>query len=225
MSVGKYYEASLLVAGFTNASGLSDLRRIICKFYYLGVVTGSSILNDKEEQLFETLLKEKNLFIGYRFSLLYRATRDGFTANDFHGRVDDKGPTITFIQTKRGNVFAGFTTIPWTSMIHFLEDNSAFLMTLRSSNEFMKLHSKRPKLFQVMDKKSSFAVYHHPNHLCSFGMDVILRCDASAKMHCCMGSNAYPKAMAHYLNDGAYNFIPVQIETFACDLSQKLNAY
>eukprot|EP01083_Nonionella_stella_P238452 835587_1 len=103
MSESKFKTTLLLIAGFNRIvqQMSADINRIIFKLYYLGVIIDSSILNENEEQLFETLLQEKNIYIGHRFNLLYRATRDGFTANDFHRRVDNKGATITLIKTKK----------------------------------------------------------------------------------------------------------------------------
>jgi hypothetical protein len=50
-------------------------------------------------------------FRGKRFSLLWRGSRNGFDAADFHGRCDGRAPTLTLIQDKKGNIFGGFTPI------------------------------------------------------------------------------------------------------------------
>ena len=47
--------------------------------------------------------------------LLYRASRDGFAASDFHSRCDNKGPTITIIKSKGERIFGGVTSLPWDS--------------------------------------------------------------------------------------------------------------
>ena len=46
--------------------------------------------------------------------LLYRATRDGFEAANFHANCDDKGPTVTIVKSGN-NIFGGFTEMPWQS--------------------------------------------------------------------------------------------------------------
>ena len=46
--------------------------------------------------------------------LLFRASRDGFTASAFHSKCDNKGPTITVVKSS-SNIFGGFTEMPWTS--------------------------------------------------------------------------------------------------------------
>ena len=49
-----------------------------------------------------------NLFFG----LVYRASRDGWTAADFHSRCDYKGPTVTVI-TSGKSIFGGYTEQQW----------------------------------------------------------------------------------------------------------------
>ena len=43
-------------------------------------------------------------------NLLYRATRDGFTASAFHEKCDGKENTITIIKTNGNYVFGGHTS-------------------------------------------------------------------------------------------------------------------
>ena len=46
--------------------------------------------------------------------LLYRATRDGWSASDFHTRCDGRGPTITLVRCDHsGSTFGGFCSLPW----------------------------------------------------------------------------------------------------------------
>ena len=46
--------------------------------------------------------------------LLFRASRDGFAAEAFHAKCDNKGPTVTI--AKSGEyIFGGFTEASWTS--------------------------------------------------------------------------------------------------------------
>jgi hypothetical protein len=54
-------------------------------------------------------------FRGKSFKLLWRGSRDGFGAGDFHGRCDGHAPTLTLIQDTRGNIFGGFTPVDWES--------------------------------------------------------------------------------------------------------------
>jgi hypothetical protein len=44
-------------------------------------------------------------FGGKRFTLLWRGSRDGFGPSDFHGRCNDRAPTLTLIQDTERNIF------------------------------------------------------------------------------------------------------------------------
>jgi hypothetical protein len=55
-------------------------------------------------------------FRGKRFSLLWRGSRDGFGAGDFHNRCDGHANTLTVILDTDGNIFGGFTPVEWESL-------------------------------------------------------------------------------------------------------------
>ncbi len=66
-----------------------------------------------------------------KWELIYKATRDGFRAEDFHRCCDNKGPTITVIQSKNDNyLFGGYAEISWTGDGYLKKDPAAFLFTL-----------------------------------------------------------------------------------------------
>ena len=46
--------------------------------------------------------------------LLMRASRDGFQAQTFHSKCDNKGPTVTIVKSGN-NIFGGFTETSWSS--------------------------------------------------------------------------------------------------------------
>ena len=55
-------------------------------------------------------------------TLLYKATRDGFGAYDFHSRCDHKGATLTIYESNYGYVFGGYASISWTSEDSYRKD-------------------------------------------------------------------------------------------------------
>jgi len=64
------------------------------------------------------------------WQLLYKATRDGFSASIFHQLCDDKGATISVIKSSEGWLFGGFTTQSWSGNGVNKADPQAFLFTL-----------------------------------------------------------------------------------------------
>ena len=79
--------------------------KIICNYEDI------QFLNDAIFDTLEKKNKKKNII----WKLLYRATIDGSTPSDFHKKVDNKGPTLSIIKTKKGFIFGAFTNISYTS--------------------------------------------------------------------------------------------------------------
>ena len=64
------------------------------------------------------------------FELLYRATEHGFGANHFHERCNNRGATVTIVRDSVGNLFGGYTSVPWRSCNSYSNDPNAFLFSL-----------------------------------------------------------------------------------------------
>ncbi|KAK8790889.1 hypothetical protein WA158_005520 [Blastocystis sp. Blastoise] len=80
-----------------------------------------------------------------QWRLLYRASRDGYKASDFHSRCDSRGETIVVICSedleKKECLFGGYNNTSWDSTNTFLYDNESFLFTL------INPHHTRPTRF------------------------------------------------------------------------------
>ncbi|CAF1057647.1 unnamed protein product [Adineta steineri] len=69
-----------------------------------------------------------------KWELIYKGTKDGFRGEDFHRCSDDKGPTMTIIQTKNNNyLFGGYVKISWGCDNKYKRDSTAFLFTLANA--------------------------------------------------------------------------------------------
>ena len=72
--------------------------------------------NDDLNENFFLFNKLKEIYPYNRYLkliLIYRATRDGDLAKDFHLQCDFIGPNITLVKTKKGYIFGGFTVKSW----------------------------------------------------------------------------------------------------------------
>jgi hypothetical protein len=85
----------------------------------------SLILNEEERLFLSQMVKVSD------GNLLYRASRDGFTASAFHSRCDGIADTVTIIKTNSNYVFGGYTAAKWASSTSLISDSSAFLFSLR----------------------------------------------------------------------------------------------
>ena len=61
---------------------------------------------------------------------MYRASRDGFSAEDFHSKCNETENTLTVIKSVSGNVFGGYTDRAWNSNDGYLRDPNAFIFSL-----------------------------------------------------------------------------------------------
>ncbi|CAF1615415.1 unnamed protein product, partial [Didymodactylos carnosus] len=115
---------------------------------------GGTLLNDIHQLELNKFYAKKH----QAWRLIYKATRHGFSASDFHSHCDGKGPTMTIIQSKEGDyLFGGYTAVPWSSKAAFKEDTTAFLFTLTNP------HCQPATQFHIDDKQTHRAVTHHSN--------------------------------------------------------------
>jgi hypothetical protein len=93
------------------------------------------------------------------FKLLWRGSRDGFTAQEFHLRCDGRANTLTLISDTDGNVFGGFMPVKWESGNKCKGDDSlrSFLFTLRNP------HGVPPRKFPLRPEKKEYAIYGIPD--------------------------------------------------------------
>ena len=123
----------------------------------------SKILID--DSLKEKLVQLCNYKKSVQFSLLFRASRDGFGAADFHAKCDNIANTITIIGTHTGYIFGGFTHIAWNSVekpknSEFAYDQEAFIFSLVN-------HIDKPLFSRVTNPAK--AIYRNPSYGPTFG--------------------------------------------------------
>ena len=78
----------------------------------------SVILSSDQRETMVTWLKDCPAITNDGNKLLYRASRDGWAASNFHSGCDNKGPTVIVI--KSGNyIFGGYTEENWEGRSYF----------------------------------------------------------------------------------------------------------
>ena len=60
---------------------------------------------------YQKQLLEWSVLCNKKMVLLYKATRDGFSAQDFRNKCDNQGETWTIVEDVKGNVFGGYTSV------------------------------------------------------------------------------------------------------------------
>jgi hypothetical protein len=97
------------------------------------------------------------------FSLLYRQTRDGLTNEAFHSKCDEKGCTLSVIETTCGKVFGGYSNTAWSSSGGWTKANKAFLFALPGGGILSSCKMK------LMDANHPHAIYCGSEYGPTFG--------------------------------------------------------
>lgn len=80
---------------------------------------GSLILSLGHRQILTNWLQAKLASVTFTYTLIYRASRNGWNAVNFHSACDRKGPTITVVKSGN-NIFGGYTEQSWErKLIHY----------------------------------------------------------------------------------------------------------
>ena len=65
-----------------------------------------------------------------KYKLLFRASKDGFQAKDFHSKCDGKSNTVTLVETTTGRRFGGFTDVNWDQSNNYKTGSNGFIFSL-----------------------------------------------------------------------------------------------
>ena len=73
-----------------------------------------------------------NLPLNSNWKLLYRSSRDGILANNFHAKCDNMSGTLVLMKTKNLNIFGGYTAADWSGT-KYKYDSTAYMFSLVNS--------------------------------------------------------------------------------------------
>jgi len=101
----------------------------------------SIIIKPRHFAIFSSWIEKKNdsyykgRNIPYGFNLLYRASRDGYTAAAFHSKCDDKGATIVIAKVKNsGQIIGGYNPLQWDSSNSNKSTKDSFIFSFTDKN-------------------------------------------------------------------------------------------
>jgi hypothetical protein len=134
-----------------------------------------------------------------RFKLLWRGSRDGFRATEFHRRCDGHANTLTLMLDTTGNIFGGFTPVKWESpsKVTLKSDGSlqSFIFTLKNP------HSLPARKFALKPECKGKAIRCDSSRGPEYGvgcLSVLDNCNINTKSYSsCLGDE--------YINDTGLN--------------------
>jgi len=109
---------------------------------------GKINLTKSERDYVNTLLKPVYKKTG---KVLYVASEDGEAGSRFHGLCDNQGPTVVIAETTTGEVFGGYTDVPWGNTGVWKSSSTSFLFRLRPTEK---------QQYKILSNQNNRAVYH-----------------------------------------------------------------
>lgn len=91
-----------------------------------------------------------------KFTLLFRASKDGFSASNFHSKCDGKNNTVTLVETLNGKRFGGFTNNAWDQRGDYISGSNGFIFSFDDKSIYY-------------NKNSSCEIYCQSNYGPTFG--------------------------------------------------------
>ena len=118
--------------------------------------------NDFIENLDSVIIKDKIQYKKYlknwispknriKAELLYRLTKDGNLATEFHKKCDNKGPTLILFDLIDGNKIGFYTPLYWESELQWKNDMDSFIFNLNKNQK----HKKIRDLFSIYCNSTS----------------------------------------------------------------------
>jgi hypothetical protein len=187
----------LILNEFTNDLALSSI---------LSMVQSNELI-----RLCEFSFKDK-------FSLLYKASRDGFGTKDFHSKCDGHENTLTILKaTESSFIFGAFTSVAWDSSGEFKSDPNAFIFSLTNKDN-------RPCKLKIDPNKNTTAIFCLSSLGPSFGIGPDIRISNDANSNTFSYSNldqtylhpeyAHESDEAQSFLAGSHNFRLSEIEIY-----------
>ena len=144
-----------------------------------------------------------------KYTLLFRASKEGYRASNFHSKCDGKSNTVTLVETMTGRRFGGFTDIQWEqSSGSHKSGSNGFLFSL-DNNEI------------YYNKNNQYNIYCNSSYGPCFGAASDLCISDSCNSNNCSdgsGSNYYETNGKQYALAGSHNFLVRDYEVFQLEL-------
>ena len=87
----------------------------------------------QEQTLLREWIEKKN----FKVQLLFRGTRDGFTSNLFHKKLNGSGATLHLIKSEHNRVFGGYRTVSYPDNERYNKDSTAFLFSITDKRKLI----------------------------------------------------------------------------------------
>jgi len=201
----KNYEIRICTIYNNIISNYSDIKKIKTNKF-------DSILLIETNKADECLNKIYEWTGGKDMELLYRGTRDGMSAQAFHNKCNNKGPTISLFKNEKGYIFGGYASIDWTSSNGGKSAPDSFIFTLTN------MYNISPTKFPNSNTSQSIYDYSKYGPCFGSGCDIAIEFNIESQNY-----THFPKSYSDVLGKGYsifkgdndnYSFNLKEIEVF-----------
>ena len=105
-------------------------------------IIDTRIIKYNELNLIETGVKNKLNKKIKKYTLLFRASKDGFKAGNFHSKCDGKNYTVTLVEATNGKRFGGFTDAAWDQSSSYKTGSNGFIFSLDDKSIYYNKNSE-----------------------------------------------------------------------------------
>ena len=165
------------------------------------------IIKYNELNLIETGVKNKLNKKIKKYTLLFRASKDGFKAGNFHSKCDGKNNTVTLVETTNGKRFGGFTDAAWDQSSSYKTGSNSFIFSLDDKSIYYNKNSHN--IYCKSDYGPTFGG-GHDFYLCD-------NCNSSNSSSDSSGYS-YETNGKKYAMAGEYNFFVKDYEVYLLEL-------
>ena len=159
-------QTDLLISGFIrnicdNSNCPMEIKNI-CSDYGCNIL---SVLSASQcQSLVHAFVERKIIKKKLKFKCIFNAKMDGFNAETFHSKCNEKGPTLIAVRSNFGLIFGGFTNISWKEpkgFSQYASDYDAFLFSFDSISDKLSVYDiefNRAKL-AIQNTKSKGPIF------------------------------------------------------------------
>ena len=180
---------------------------------YQSLFGKTTLLKTKEDILLVHKWVSETLKATAKYQLLWQGTTDGYAASTFHTKCNGKGPTLTVIQSDKGNVFGGYTSEQWGfcgSGGAYKYDPTAFVYSLTHK---AKCDKQKDKEHSIDDNSGCGPLFGY-NPSSGSDIDIDNNCNTETN-YCNLGSYELPPGGDENFLAGSHTYTVKEIEVYA----------
>ena len=168
---------------------------------------GSNIMRYNELNLIETGVQKKLKKKIKKYTLLFKASRDGYRASNFHSKCDGYNNTLTLVETQFGRRFGGFTDAQWDQSSNYKTGSNGFIFSFNEKEIYY-------------NKDSNYNIYGNSGYGPCFGggHDFYINDNCNTSKSGENSGHSYETNGKKYALSGSSNFIVKDYEVYQLEL-------